>query len=59
MGPCHVGFGPGFVDEDQPRQVCFGRLLGPLLTLGDDLGALLLFGAQRLFFSGNFSRFSV
>lgn len=45
---CHLGGEPAFVDEDQPLGVEFGLAVGPSLTGGIYIGALLLAGMRSL-----------
>jgi hypothetical protein len=45
----HVGLGPAFVDEDQPRRVEPALKPPPLLACLQDIGAVLLAGTERLF----------
>jgi hypothetical protein len=47
--PGHVGFGPGFVEEDQAGRV-EGRLLADPAAAGlPDVGAVLFAGPESLF----------
>jgi hypothetical protein len=46
---CHVGFGPGLVNEHQAGGIDPFPILGPLGTAAGNVGAVLLGGNQRLF----------
>ena len=46
---CHIGLGPGLVDEHQPSWIDPILILGPLRPPTGDIGAILLGGNQRLF----------
>jgi DNA replication protein DnaC len=46
---CHVGLGPGLVDEDQACGVDPGLVFFPLLTPSRDVGAILLAGEHGFF----------
>ena len=46
---CHVGFGPGLVDEDETGRVDLGAIFEPLRTPARHIGTFLLGGDQRLF----------
>ena len=45
----HVGLGPAFVDEDETRRVQSSLEPAPLPAGLQDIGAVLLAGAERLF----------
>lgn len=45
----HVGLGPAFIDEDKSRRVEPALEPPPLLAGLQDIGAVLLAGAERLF----------
>jgi hypothetical protein len=45
----HVGFGPGLVDEDQPRRIELSLMLLPALTPPFNVRAILLRGVQAFF----------
>ena len=45
----HIGFGPGFVDEDEARRIRPTLILLPLCALPGDFGPEL-FGGQNAFF---------
>lgn len=47
--PGQIGFGSGFIDEDQSATVQLHLPFFPSLTCGLDVGALLLAGAERFF----------
>lgn len=49
MGPCHVGLGPGLVDEDQLVRRQFRLLCAQGLPGLRDVRAILLGGVQRFF----------
>ena len=46
---CHVGLGPGLVDEHQAGRVDLALVLHPLRPPARDIGAILLGCDQRLF----------
>jgi hypothetical protein len=48
---CHIGFGPGFIDEHQPSGIDPISILGPLRPPTGDIWTVLLGGNQRLFFN--------
>ena len=45
----HVGLGTAFVDEDETRRIQSALEPAPLLAGLQDIGAVLLAGAERLF----------
>jgi hypothetical protein len=45
----HVGLGPSFVDEDQPRRVKVDLAVEPGLSALQDVRAILLARVRRLF----------
>jgi hypothetical protein len=45
----HVGFGPGFVNEDQPGRIKPSLILLPLRPPPGDVGTILLAGVQAFF----------
>ena len=47
--PGHVGLGSAFIDEYKPRRVQSTLEPPPLLACLQDIGAVLLAGAERLF----------
>jgi hypothetical protein len=49
MAPCHLGRGPGLVDEDQALGVQIGLALEPGPTTTQNVGALLLAGVRGFF----------
>lgn len=46
---CHVGLGPGFIDEDKVTRIDPALILAPLCPASGDHGPILLAGDQRLF----------
>jgi hypothetical protein len=46
---CHIGFGPGLIDEHQAGGINPILILGPLRPSAGDIGPVLLGGNQRLF----------
>jgi len=57
-GACHVGCGPGLVDEQQPCRVQAWLPLAPGVPCGGNVGALLLRSVAGLFLSVRPSRSS-
>ena len=49
MGPRHVGFGPGVIDEDQAGRIKPPLILSPLRPPPGDVGTILLAGVQAFF----------
>ena len=49
MSGRHVGFGPGFVDEDQPLGRYALLIFSPLLSPVGDIGPILLAGEDGFF----------
>jgi hypothetical protein len=49
VAACHVGFGPGLVDEDQSLRVNPALILLPLSPPPRDVGTILLAGVQAFF----------
>lgn len=49
MGSGHVGLGPGLVHEDEARGGKAALVAVPALTLGGDVGPMLLGGVQAFF----------
>jgi hypothetical protein len=47
--PCHVGFGPGLVDEDEPPGINAALVLLPLCAPARPVGPILLGGVQAFF----------
>jgi len=45
----HVGFGPGLVDEDQPRRIKPTLIGLPACAPSGDVGTILFGGEQRFF----------
>lgn len=45
----HVGLGPAFINENEPRRVEPALEPTPFLARLQDVGAVLLAGAERLF----------
>jgi len=49
MAACHIGGGPGLVDEDQPVGIEVELILEPLFASDQDVGAILFGGVRGLF----------
>jgi hypothetical protein len=49
MSACHVGLGPGLVNEDQARRIKPALILLPLDPPSGDVGAILFAGVQAFF----------
>ena len=49
VGACHVGLGPGLVDEDEARGIKPALILLPLCPPPRDVRAILLAGVQAVF----------
>jgi hypothetical protein len=45
----HIGFGPGLIDEHQPRGIDPIPIFDPLRPSTGDIGTVLFGGNQRLF----------
>lgn len=46
---CHIGLGPGLIDEDQPSRVDAMLICPPALTPSRYVGPILFGGEQRFF----------
>ena len=51
VGACHVGLGPGLIDEDEAGGIDARLMATPALTAACDVGPMLLGGVQRFFYS--------
>ncbi len=49
MGPRHVGFGPGVIDEDQAGRIKPPLILSPLRPPPGDVRTILFAGLQAFF----------
>lgn len=45
----HIGFGPGFVDEDQARWIKLALMTPPAVAFARHVGAILFAGVQGFF----------